>query len=98
MRQLLLPVARAPRRALLAIVAGGRHEWDRWLHDTEPAQPPAMFVRLCDRPRGREDAQPPDHGAAAAVARTPDTPLRRWPPAHPRRRAPWWRALLGSRR
>jgi molybdopterin/thiamine biosynthesis adenylyltransferase/proteasome lid subunit RPN8/RPN11 len=46
MADLLVPVARAPRRALLAIVGGPPPRWSAWL---EADAPPEVFVRLLAR-------------------------------------------------
>jgi hypothetical protein len=46
MADLLVPVRRAPRRALLAIVGGATPRWSAWL---EAGAPPDVFVRLLTR-------------------------------------------------
>jgi integrative and conjugative element protein (TIGR02256 family) len=46
MADLLVPFARAPRRALLAIVGGPPHRWLAWL---EASAPPDVFFRLLAR-------------------------------------------------
>ncbi len=98
MRELLVPVARAPRRALLVIVgaaAGTPDRWAAWLGDTgvEGAPVPAFYARLCGHPlapEGRIDTA--DGRYACAIAGVSDDTTRRWPvpgDRRPMRRWPW---------
>lgn len=100
MHELLLPVAHAPRRALLLIIGGLSEGWTAWLHTQaeEDAAPPQIYARLCSRPQQMKSTP---HNAskpyAQAMASSDENETRRWPPsgrrgqAHRRRRKwiPW---------
>jgi integrative and conjugative element protein (TIGR02256 family) len=54
MRELLVPVVKAPRRALLLIVGGRGSRWTGWRDDGSSLLPD-VFVQLCEQPRGTPD-------------------------------------------
>ncbi len=98
MRELVMPVARAPRRALLLIVGGPPERWGDWLRrpggNGDPA-PPHIFARLRCRPRATEAARSPRNALryAQALVEAGHTETRRWrptPSASPRGRKWHW--------
>jgi len=98
MRTLLVPVARAPRRALLLIVGappGTVNGWAAWLGDTDGGgvPVPAFYARLCRRPPAMdEEGGMADKRYARAIAEANGDTTRRWPTPDDRRlvrRWPW---------
>ncbi len=78
MEDLLVPVARAPRRAVLAIL-GGSDDWAAW-RDTNSESLPDIFLQVCSRTDSAIIPSTPGTDLPAALARAGTGELRRWPP------------------
>jgi integrative and conjugative element protein (TIGR02256 family) len=94
MTELLVPVAKAPRRALLVIL-GGPGDWEPW-RDGHGEDLPDHFLQVCARSNSAVTLQAPGIDLSSALARAGKGELRRWPPATTagpgasrRRRWPW---------
>lgn len=92
MTELLVPVAQAPRRALLVIL-GGLGNWESW-RDGQGEELPGHFLQLCARSDSAIAPQAPGIDLSAALARAGTDELRRWPPPPAPRsgasRRRWW--------
>ncbi len=102
MRELVFPVADAPRRALLLILGGAPGHWGAWLRDTgaDRGAGPDIFARLCRRPRGIGEERKPQAALrySEALRDAGRSETRRWPPSSPRGRLRprWWRRWNGE--
>jgi len=92
MTELLVPVAPAPRRALLVIL-GGPANWESW-RDGQGEELPGHFLQLCARSGSAIALDAPGIDLSAALARAGTDELRRWPPPPASRsgasRRRWW--------
>jgi len=92
MTELLVPVAQAPRRALLVIL-GGLADWESW-RDGQGEELPGHFLQLCARSDSAIAPQAPGVDLSSALARAGTDELRRWPPPPVSRsgasRRRWW--------
>jgi integrative and conjugative element protein (TIGR02256 family) len=92
MAELLVPVAKAPWRALLMIL-GGHEAWEPW-RDGHGQNLPDHFLQMCTRSSSAVASQAPGIDLSSALTRAGKGELRRWPPpiaarlgtAHRR----WW--------
>ena len=78
MTELLVPVAQAPRRALLVIL-GGPADWESW-RDGQDEELPGHFLQLCARSDSAIAVHAPGIDLSSALARAGADELRRWPP------------------
>ena len=92
MTELLVPVAQAPRRALLVIL-GGPATWESW-RDSQEKELPGHFLQVCARSDSAIAPQAPGVDLSSALARAGTDELRRWPPLPASRfgasRRRWW--------
>ncbi|MGD9893179.1 MAG: ThiF family adenylyltransferase [Dehalococcoidia bacterium] len=102
MRELVTPLAQAPRRALLLIIGGRGARWESWLNSSDAGSvdvPPELFVHLCHRTSVRgATSTTPTALYLAALSHPNSAETRRWPSARERadRRVwpwvRWWRS------
>lgn len=91
MAELLVPVAKAPRRALLMIL-GGLETWEPW-RDGHGQNLPDHFLQVSAQSSSVVAPQAPGIDLSSALARAGQGELRRWPPAAARPEAShrrWW--------
>lgn len=102
MHELLVPVERAPRRALLLIIGGTPDGWTAWVRTQVGGDlaPPQLYARLCNRPQQMKIApQSASKRYTQAMISSGQNETRRWTPSNRRRqshRRRWriqWRRL-----
>lgn len=100
MQDLLVPVARTPRHALLLILGASPSRWMAWLQDQEGDASPDLYVRLCHRTVATREltsaAAPSRYTHTMALLSTSEA--RRWlPPDRPGRIRQAWRWMCRGR-